>query len=508
MFVLPYILLIPVLICTALTVIRTVHMFQLNSYKMKVQLKWMRLNPGKFKASFLILLLSGIVFTGNNIFFVILTVMFVLIALLSRLPKAKKPLVYTARVKRMLVTAAILVAGWVVWAILAPQPCNYLILSLGFVLSPFLVLAANIINMPLEKAFVRYYIKDAENMLKSIPGLTVIGITGSYGKTSVKFFLNTLLRARFNVLMTPESYNTTMGVVRTIREQLRATHEIFICEMGARNIGDIKEICDIVHPKYGILTSIGEQHLESFKTLENIVRTKFELADSVPQDGRVFLQDRIVQRPDKPFFTYGLRDDSDYAVFDVKVSRNGTGFKVRTPSGEAEFQTQLIGEHNVVNLAAAIAVGHFLGMPLEELKTQAGKIAPVPHRLQLLENGGMTIIDDAYNSNPNGCRAALKTLALFEDFKVLITPGMVELGNKQDELNHQFGREAAEVCDFVALVGEKQTKPIYEGLTGAGYPAEKIFVAGSFNEAMAKVNSIQSDKRKIVLLENDLPDNY
>lgn len=491
-----------------LTLIRTMHMFQLNSYKMKVQWNWLKKNSGKFRAHFLILLLSGLAFTGSTVFYGILAFLFLAFIPLLRPPKAKKPLVYTPRVRRMLAAGAVLLALLAAGAELLPPPYGWLLICLGFGLSPFLVLLLNVINMPVEKAYVRYYINDARRMLKNMPGLTVIGITGSYGKTSVKYYLNTLLRARFNVLMTPESYNTTLGVVRTIREGLRPTHEVFVCEMGARNVGDIREICGIVRPKYGILTAIGEQHLESFKTLENIVRTKFELADSIPPDGKVFLNDRIERRPAQPFVTYGVSEDSDYAVGDIRVSRQGTSFRVRMPDGEAEFQTQLIGEHNVVNLAGAIAAAHVLGVSPDELKTQARKIAPVPHRMQLIENGAMTIIDDAYNSNPNGCRAALKTLSMFDACKVLITPGMVELGSRQEECNCEFGREAAAVCDFVALVGGEQTRPILRGLREAGYPEDRIFIAGSFNEAMAKVNAIQNEKRKVVLLENDLPDNY
>jgi UDP-N-acetylmuramoyl-tripeptide--D-alanyl-D-alanine ligase len=508
MFLLLHVSLVLALAGVVLTLVRTMHMFQLNSYKMNAQLNWLKKNTGKFRAHLLILLLSGLAFTGSAVVYWLLTALLLFFIPLLRPPKAKKPLVYTPRVRRMLVTAAVLLAAWALAVELLPLTCGYFVLCLGFAASPLLVLLANVINMPVERAFVRYYINDARNMLRSLPGLTVVGITGSYGKTSVKYYLSTLLRARFNVLMTPESYNTTLGVVRTIREGLRPTHEVFVCEMGARNIGDIREICEIVRPKYAILTAIGEQHLESFKTLANIVKTKFELADSIPADGKVFLNDRIERRPAQPFAAYGVSEESAYRVRDIRVSRQGTSFRVATPDGEAEFQTRLIGEHNVMNLTGAIAVAHTLGVPLDELQSQMRKIEPVPHRMQLIENGAMTIIDDAYNSNPSGCRAALKTLAMFDACKVLITPGMVELGAKQDECNCEFGREAAAVCDFVALVGEEQARPILRGLREAGYPEENIFVAGGFNEAMAKVNSIQSEKRKVVLLENDLPDNY
>ena len=135
----------------------------------------------------------------------------------------------------------------------------------------------------------RWYINDAKKIIKNCPDLLVIGITGSFGKTSVKYFLDELLSVKYNVLKTPGNFNTTLGVVKTIRSSLRATHDIFLCEMGAKNIGDIKEICDIVHPKMGIITSVGEMHLESFKSIENVRKTKFELADSLPENGKIFL---------------------------------------------------------------------------------------------------------------------------------------------------------------------------------------------------------------------------
>ena len=160
-----------------------------------------------------------------------------------------------------------------------------MILQLLFIMMPFLVLLANLINRPVERAIDRYYINDAARILRQMPELKIIGVTGSYGKTSVKYFLSALLSVRYNVLYTPGNYNTTLGVVRTVREQMKPFHEIFVCEMGARETGDIKEICDLVHPEYGIITSIGPQHLQSFHTIDNIIATKFELADAVPPSG-------------------------------------------------------------------------------------------------------------------------------------------------------------------------------------------------------------------------------
>ena len=163
----------------------------------------------------------------------------------------------------------------------------------------------------------------------------------------------------------------------------------------------------------------------------------------------------------------------------------------------------------MLNITGAIAVSHTLGISMTELKPQVRRLECVPHRLQLIDKGNALVIDDAYNSNPSGTKAALDTLALITGFKILVTPGMVELGTKQDECNYIFGKNAAEVCDFVILVGKRQTESIKRGLDDAAYPADKIFIADNIGEALTKAYGLNShEQKKIILLENDLPDNY
>ena len=212
----------------------------------------------------------------------------------------------------------------------------------------------------------------------------------------------------------------------------------------------------------------------------------------------------------KNVFLYGLKEHNDYRASDISVSDRGTEFTVTTPSGEScRFTMKLLGEHNVQNVLGAIAYCHGIGIPMEKLLLPVKRISPVPHRLQLLDKGGnLTYIDDAYNSNPNGCRAALNVLSLFNACRILVTPGMVELGAKQEELNFEFGVEASKACDYIILVGKNQTVPIYNGIKSTGYNMDNVYVADGLNEAIAKVNEYKTDKKKIVLLENDLPDNY
>ena len=497
-----------------------VHMFQQNSYKPREYREWMqvRSNVGRLLGKSLYAVISlPLVLVGNLGCLIGAIVMNMMTILVNKPRQAKKPLVYTMRVRRMLVTTAVLYMIGMLVSLTAGEywvRAGECILLVLFLLQPFLILLVNWINRPVEQAIDRHYVSDAARILREMPDLTVIGVTGSYGKTSVKYFLNTLLSSKFNVLQTPGNYNTTLGVVRTIREQMKPFHEIFICEMGAREVGDIKEICDLVHQDYGIITSIGPQHLQSFHTVENIIATKFELADAVPAEGKVFLNyDNSYIRGhkiDKNVVSYGTAGAAiDYRAYDITVSPNGSTFKMKDAQGEEfEFHTRLVGNHNVQNIAGAIAVAHTLGIPMEKLRYPVKQLESVPHRLQLSRQGGRILLDDSYNSNKNGFMAALDTLAMFKELRILMTPGMVELGEKQYSENKEVGVYAADKCDYAVLVGREQTKPIQDGLLEAGFARSRMIVVDTLQEAFQMVNAIPDEKQKVVLIENDLPDNY
>lgn len=441
--------------------------------------------------------------------------------------KFKKPFKYTARVKRMLVTFFILIAAIFVGAFFSAKMTDingswrfvnnlpFIIVGCGLYLTPILVPLSNLINKPIETAINNWYINDAKKKLKSMPNLHKVGITGSYGKTSMKFYLSELLSSQYETLKTPESFNTPMGVTITVRRDLKPTHEYFICEMGARRVHEIKELCGIADPHDGIITSVGPQHLETFGSIENVINTKFELADHVSPLGKIYLNydNELIRKKAHEYpnaVTYGTTEGSMWRGSDVTVSDRGTEFTVTSPDGQTcRFTTKLLGEHSVQNLLGAIAYACGTGIPMEKLVLPVKRIAAVPHRLQLLDKGnGVTYIDDAYNSNPSGARAALAVLGLFDACRILVTPGMVELGAKQEELNFEFGQEAAKACDYIVLVGKAQTQPIYNGIKDAGFDMNNVYVADGLNDALAKANSYQTSKKKVVLLENDLPDNY
>ena len=511
------------------------HMFQLNGYKNGEHIHWLKKNVSRQYLLILIgiscilsMCLPGIVTLFLQAACALICMKYYLYL---KKTNTKKKLVYTARVKRLILTDSILVILLLV--------LTGVFLGVGRIAGAFAILTTlqiialvivNWINRPVEGMINQHYINDAKKKLRSVPDLTVIGVTGSYGKTSVKYYLDTLLKEHFEVLITPESYNTPMGVVKTIRSSLKPSHQIFICEMGARHVGDIKEICDIVHPEHGIITSVGPQHLETFFNMDNIVNTKFELADALPEVGLLFLngdneyiRNHSGKYKNKIFYTTGewakareLESQIEegevsqyYQTGDVKLSRTGTEFTVTAPDGEKEtFQMRLLGEHNVINVAGAVAVANTLGIPLKQLKVPVRRIQPVAHRMQLLERGNYTIIDDAFNSNPVGSRAAVETLKQFEGVRILITPGMVELGEKEEEYNYKFGTYAADCCDYILLVGEKHTAPIHKGVLESGFSQERCRVFEKLEDALSFAYSIKAEGHKFILLENDLPDNY
>lgn len=496
------------------------HMFQLNGYKNQEHINWLKKNIKKQW-----LLIFGIFMGGVRLvqsYFLVDVVCYFTLFLILVVYRAmkrinvKKKLVYTPRVKRMLavnLTITIIVFVMVRFCLGGRylSGAMLILVSVQFLMN----VVVNIVNYPIEMSINKYYINDAKRKLKEVSEIKIIGITGSYGKTSIKFYLQTLLQEKFNVLVTPESFNTPMGVVKTIRGLLKSTHEIFVCEMGARHVGDIKELCDIVHPNYGVITSIGPQHLDTFINMENIKETKFELADAIPKDGMLFLngdneyiQDKAMQYVNKTFY-YCKKEGEGYCVKDILVSQFGTEFTVVAPNGETErFQMKLIGFHNVINVVGAIAVANSLGIELRDLKVPVRRIQPVEHRMQMRKHGNVTIIDDAYNSNPVGSKAAVETLSMFDGIKILITPGMVELGNKENEFNYKFGMYVADCCDYVLLVGKKHTEPIKEGVLSKGFPKERCLVYDKLEDALSYAYGIKGHDHKYILLENDLPDNY
>lgn len=495
------------------------HILQLEHYYTDRYVKWMTENSNiTFNVKKIgLLFISSIVF-GLGFFmagYVVTIIAYITLIISFHKNKEKKPFVKTARVKRQYITYLIIAIILILMINVFNDVYSIIVLNILSMITYCLVYAVATINKPIEKAINNKFCRKAHKKIKSIPGFKVVGITGSYGKTSTKYIVNTILSQKYNSLMTPESYNTTMGVVRTINEKLKPTHNLFVCEMGAKYIGDIKEICDIVEPNYGILTAIGPQHLDTFKTIENVAKTKLELLDSLPDvTGVSFVnwEDENIRKAKLPknVVKYGLNKKSDYYAENVTISAKGSSFDVVMPGGRRiTAKTKLLGRLNILNIVCGVAVADKLGLTEDQIKMGIKFIKPVEHRLELRPNpNGSIIIDDSYNSNVRGADMALEVLGTFKDMKkILITPGIVELGEKAYEINKALGKEATKHSDIIILVGEKQAGPMLDGVKETKFPKDKVIVAKNLDEAIKHMYKLM-DSNTVVLLENDLPDNY
>ena len=496
---------------------RQLQMLQLNSYFAKRYAGWL-------KGAFSLRSFSALVLTAAEMFFILIKPSVVAAAVIAavslvRIPlsfsdrkKAIKKLVYTARVKRMAACAVVLSALLTV----LPLVSDYIaaVSLLFFNITPLMCFAVLFVMKPAEIAVSRHYVRDAENMLHAMPNMRVIGITGSYGKTSVKYILGRLLNEKYNVLITPENFNTPMGIVRTVRENLKPQHEVFCAEMGAKKVGDIKELCDITNPDMGIITSIGYQHLDTFGSIGNITDTKFELADSVKvKNGVMFLNtdNEYIRKKANEYkhISYGCNESADYRVFDIKHDRSGLKFSISHNGEITELSSPLLGEHNAVNITGAFAVASTLGVETADIVTAVRNLKAPPHRLEMKPYiAGSVLIDDAYNSNPSGCLAAAKVLGSFVGMRrILVTPGLVELGEKEYECNKDFGAEAARNADVIILVGKKRSVPIADGIGEQGFDRNNLHIVESFRSAY-EIFAPMCNDRTVVMFENDLPDNY
>lgn len=508
------------------------HMLQQNSYRPERYWRYLckgdRMSAWRLvDVALLLLLFSTLLMPRINEFIVAMVCLGKIWKITHE--KFKKPLVFTNRVKRIYgVAAGLSVAGVlaetilfgnkadVVWQYSGSEIVLGSILLLS-ILSWIMVMLSLYILMPVEKSINRKYYNEAASILRSMPELKVIGITGSYGKTSTKHYLHRILSEEYDVLMTPGSFNTTMGVIRTVREYMKPYNSIFICEMGAKQPGDIKEICDLVHPEIGIVTAVGPMHLETFKTLENVQRTKFELVDSLPADGLAVVNNdfeasaaRKVENVECVRYTATGVEGSGYRAADICYGADGTQFTVYGPDGfKMELHTRLVGECNISNLMAAVIVAVYLKVPVDKIKYAVESIEQVEHRLNVKRTpGGITIIDDAFNSNPSGSRMAVDVLSgMNTGNRIIVTPGMIELGSRQYELNKELGAYMAGKVDMAVVVGQYNRDAIVEGLKDAGMPEEKVRIVETFAESQQFLATFMKPG-DTVLYENDLPDSF
>lgn len=403
-----------------------------------------------------------------------------------------------------------------------------------FQLSAFFLIVANQLLDSHEKDLQEGFANEARSVIKAVDPM-VIGITGSYGKTSTKVLLSDILNIVAPTFTTPRSINSYMGVTREIRERLKPQHKYAVIEMGAYYTGSIKRMCSLTPPKAAIVTAVGQMHLERFGSQENVFIAKSELPQAVPEDGILvvngdyeYCRKMAQSNKKKHTFIYGLEESLgpvDALMFDLKPSDKGTAFAIKWQGKEYRGFTSLLGRPMLSNALGAFTLSCALGLNpelvlavLRNVKTESNRLEPARASISSMKvagngrpprEGNILRLNDAFNSNPQGFAGALEVLEEIQGKrKILVTPGMIELGGKQFEENKKAAQRAASFCDLVVLVGQTNKAALVEGLKNGGMTEEKYKEVPGMKDAFTFLAEEYCMDGDIVLIENDLPDLY
>lgn len=513
--------------------------FQQTGYKTRKYLKWFKSKNNSYFMRLLLLCMLAFMFfnvlcmtfapivgevSASFVGFISYVLFAIIYVNTEYHVNAKVKLRATKRLVRLCITYGILIfamsfgvlvlADLIVYGIKdqVAEILRYSLMCVTPLLAPLLLAFAGFLNKPMEAFIIKRYIRKTTWQLDNA-NIIKIGVTGSYGKTTVKKILDTILSQKYRVLATPESYNTPLGISLTVKK-LDSTHDVFIAEMGARHKGDIADLAGIVKPRYAVLTGVNAQHLETFGTEENIKNAKFELFESLGENGYGFFSAdnegsiELYEKWSGEKYSAGVNGEFVKAT-KITVNENGLTFSLQI-KGEKPVtcHTTLLGKHNISNICLASAVAYKIGLTPTEIAEGINRLKSVGHRLELVTNNkDITIIDDSYNANEDGVRAALEVLDCFSGRKIVLTPGMIELGKRENLANYEFGKLLAGKADKVIIIGKHNAEMLIKGLLEAGMQKENILFAKSLQKGNILLNEILQ-KGDVVLFENDLPDTY
>jgi UDP-N-acetylmuramoyl-tripeptide--D-alanyl-D-alanine ligase len=362
-----------------------------------------------------------------------------------------------------------------------------------------LICLASLIAKIYENPHNKGFIKKAKAKIEG-SDIKVVGITGSFGKTSAKNILACMLSKKYKVLSTPSSHNTPMGLARAINGNDLANYDIFIAEMGARNVGDIAELCDIAKPDYSLITGVCPQHLESFGSEENIVKTKAEII-SATKDSCVIAGDCF-----DLFANFDGKKIKCDCVSNILSSCEGVEFTLTIDGNSASVKSKLLGEHSAYNIGLCATLAYKMGISFEDICKAIEQVDYIEHRLQLIKSNGVNIIDDGYNANIKGAEAAIEVLKKFDGKKIVVTPGIVELGILERQENASLGAKLVGLDDVI-LVGDTLVGCVKQGYLDNGGDEKKLSVVPTLSAAQQKLKGILQSGDTVLFL-NDLPDIY
>ena len=454
----------------------------------------------------------------------VLSVLFLTFGFLTPNPtneKFKKKLILTTRMKRLLQVSCFLTLN--IFHILCAVAyihtfhlceiyclCNFLgYIFFNIHILPFLFIFSNILLYPFEWYIKRKCIKEAKQKLEKYNPI-VIGITGSFGKTSLKNILNHILSSVSNSFTTARSINTLMGITRVIREQLQENHKFFVVEIGTDGPGQIEKITNLVKPNYGILTAIGSAHLKKFKTVDAIAKEKFSLIESVKENkGEYFVNYKMIDEK------YLKKYDVKPTIFDIenlKTTIKGIEFDLVYNNKKYHIFAPVFGEHQADNISLAFIVAMKLGVQLDTIIASLKTLPQTEHRLQVKHtDSNITIIDDAFNSNVFGFKSALYTLKSIATEKhgraILITPGMVELGGQHDKQHKEVAEVALTTVDIAIIVVPERIESFVNTFKNGKSAKQELILVDSLVEARKWLDT-NIKPNDTILYENDLPDIY
>ena len=435
--------------------------------------------------------------------------------------KGKVRLVMTERAQRIYSTAFGLYAltAAAIAAATFQQPAVLWLAQIAlFQLTPLWLMAACQLLSRKEMQRQNNFLLEAKTIYAAAAPF-VIGITGSYGKTSTKDALGQILQITLGPTFWPaKGINTPMGITREIRTHLRSGMKYAVIEMGAYGRGSIDRLCKLTPPHAALITCVGNAHLERFGSEENILLTKAELAQAVPANGLLVVNGdnkgcrRIAhENPKKTTLLYGLNKDLgelDCWVSSWKTTPEGTLFTLHWQNKAYEGFTPLLGATALSNAVGAFTMACALGSQPDYALGVIHNLTPVDNRLQMQKEGRITYLKDAYNSNPVGFAAALEVMAALPGKRRLVmTPGMIELGEEQRVQNEKVGRLAAVKCDAALIVGMTNRHALTKGLLEGGMQSGQVFFCETREKAFALLHSMAQED-DIVLIENDLVDLY
>ncbi|NOQ68165.1 hypothetical protein GQ568_01870 [Patescibacteria group bacterium] len=359
--------------------------------------------------------------------------------------------------------------------------------------TPILITAIVLFTNPFFNFQKKRIIKRAAKKMKRLKKVKVIGITGSYGKTSTKEFLYTILNQKYKVVKTEGNNNTNIGVAYTVLNKVNDDYDYFICEMGAYKIGEIKKMCEIVNPEIGILTGINEQHIDLFGSIKNTIKAKFELIESLPEDGLAIINSGI-RNQELGIRVKNIKYFSLDDVSNIKVHQDCIEFDYKNQ----KFKINILGKHYIENILSAIITAEYLGMNLGEIKNAIEKIKSSKFMMRRLDGPNKSIfIDDSYSANPDGVMAALDYLdEAYKNYKkIIVFPGIIELGRESNEVHKKLFSRINEVCDTAYILSQSakglhSPKGTMEPASRCEFVFEKDFnkVAKMLNETIEYKN--------------------